>query len=109
MKKLMFLLGILSFPLLGDFVELAQHYYPNSTIVDKIWTISLIPRYGTTDFLAKNCTKDVSKNGHGWIFVRRDFYSCGKLSIFLSDLLFTEYTQPRDLKKEKQACAGCKL
>lgn len=105
MKKLtlMFLLGFAFYPAAYEF---ADH-------LDYTGKVKLnIPyrfEYGIMKPFNKFCTKDASKNGHGWVFIRRDYYNCGPISIFVSDTLYGEYTRPRNLELEKEACKKCKM
>ncbi len=56
-------------------------------------TFLRVPGYGTTDAFVGNCTLDVSKNGHGWTFVNREYYQCGAISIAISDLIHGTKTE----------------
>jgi hypothetical protein len=92
MKKVLLglILGLLMFPAIHE--------------IDSYTTevMSFIPHYGFMKPFEKMCTKDISKNGHGWVFVRRDYYRCGTLSIIISDFIHGEYTKPRNPELEKQ-------
>lgn len=86
-----FILGFAAYPLAIDVLATAE-YYSESKIVKKIHDKLWIPEYGIADVLTENCTKDVSKNGHGWVFVNREYYQCNNFQIFVSDLIFGEKT-----------------
>lgn len=105
MKKLLLgvLLGVILYPAMYEALE----YVESHTSVD----IDLPYRfeYGFTKPFNKLCTKDVSKNGHGWVFVNRKYFRCGKLAIYVSDKLYGEYTKPRNKELEKEACKECRL
>lgn len=76
------LLGFFLFPLAADVSEIFG------------WSTFLrVPGYGSMDAFIGNCTKDVAKNGHGWVFVVREYYNCGKVSIAISDLIYGETTK----------------
>ena len=93
MKYLYILIGLILFPLVADITDVA-YYYKNNKITQKLWFIFNTPGYGSIAFIKKDCTKDVSQNGHGWVFVNREFFQCGPIQIYLSDLIFGEYTHP---------------
>ena len=97
------MLGILSYPAIYETLGHIEYQY--DVKLDLPYRFD----YGFTKPFKKWCTKDVSKNGHGWVFVRRDYYKCGKIAIKISDLLYGEYTKPRDYKLEKETCKTCKL
>ena len=104
MKKYMigFIIGLFMFPLGYEIVwEVGYNH--------DLYSLPYRLEYGVTKPFYKRCTKDVSKNGHGWVFIRRKYNRCGPISIFVSDLLWGEYTKPRDPELEKQACKDCKL
>lgn len=109
MKKFAFgvALGLLMFPLFGDSVDIIKNKYSNNKLVESIYMFTLVPRYGASDVFLRKCTKDVKKNGHGWVYVARDYFQCGKLSIWISDHLYGEYAKPRDPELEKKACKDC--
>lgn len=77
------------YPFICDIVWLTKH----KTDLSLEWTNSatLMPSYGTFDFMIGRCTKDVGKNGHGWTFIMREYNDCGQIQIFLSDFFFGEY------------------
>ena len=90
MKKIMLgvLLGYLTFPLLCDVANLATYYglkWETPTYVS-------LGGYNAFDLIKKNCTKDVLKNGHGWVFIARKYHECNALEIALSDMVYGEYT-----------------
>ena len=102
-------IGLLTFPLLGDLSETYRHLNPESEVADKISRIFIITGYNAQYAFIGYCTKDVSVNGHGWVFVNREFFSCGKLSILISDLIYGERTEPINPELEKKACTDCNL
>lgn len=91
---LIFLLGLATYPLMVDVVEISAYHTKSKVLNDiryKIW----LPNYGIADMFTENCTKDVSKNGHGWVFVNREYYKCNKFQIMVSDLVFGETTKEK--------------
>lgn len=78
------LLGLLMFPAIH---EVSLEIYKDTPI---------LVQYGFTKPFTKKCVKNIGKNGHGWEFVVREYYSCGKISIFISNLLWGEYIERRD-------------
>lgn len=87
------IIGLLLFPVICDLIWIV-HHYNESALVEKAWEYTLNPTYNLADLFIKGCTKDVSQNGHGWVFVNREYYSCGKIEIWISDKIFGEYTHP---------------
>jgi len=85
-------LGLALFPLIGDVFKLIEYK------TDKDMPF-IIPTYNAFEGVVGRCTKDVSQNGHGWTFIRRDFFGCGKINIMISDLLHGDYL---DLKKSNE-------
>lgn len=83
MKKFLLgiIIGFLMFPLAADL----------SDLTGKFIIFLRVPGYGTVDPFIGNCTKDVSKNGHGWVFVNREYYKCGKIAIAISDAIYGEH------------------
>lgn len=102
------LAGLLLFPALCDMTKLAVNLTDNE-IAEAAFSASIMPGYGIHKPFVKNCTKDVSKNGHGWVFVNREYFQCGKIAIVISDLIYGEYTEPQNADLEKQKCEGCTL
>ncbi len=43
--------------------------------------------------LDKNCTSDISRNGFGWVFIRREYYRCNRLETLVSNKLYDSLTQ----------------
>lgn len=112
MKKLLlgFVFGVLSVMLFNDVVDIAYyHAKRDNKTLSKLWSAGIRPGLGVSEPLTKSCTKDVSENGHGWIFINREYYNCNVVQIFVSDLVFGEYTRPRDLEKEAKACKECRM
>lgn len=93
MKKFLLglVLGVALFPGICDVIELVAYKFPENETVNAVLTKTYIPRYGFYKVFNGSCTKDVSKNGHGWTFVRREYFQCGTISIAISDLIFGEY------------------
>jgi len=83
MKKLILGVG------LGLFLFPAIHEV-SLLIYDKT---PIIVEYGFTKPFTKKCIKNEGENGHGQQFVVRDYFSCGKVSIFISDMLWGEYAK----------------
>lgn len=97
MKYLLtFILGLVTYPLIVDISNIIQ-YNTNSKIAEIVYYKIWMPNYGIANVFTTNCTKDVSKNGHGWIFVNREYYACNKVQIYFSDLIYGEYTQERSI------------
>lgn len=94
MKKLIlgFILGVLLYPALMDLHDVMDYQYPK-LFSSSVSAFRYVPTYGLADPFIKNCTKDVSKNGHGWVFVNREYFKCGKLSIKISDYIYGETTK----------------
>jgi hypothetical protein len=94
MSKLLLgmIIGFFLFPLAADIVQLdgGRHDF------------FVVPSYGTTDALVGHCTKDIVKNGQGWVFVKRDFFVCDKINIVISNVIYGEYTH-KPTEKELQA------
>jgi hypothetical protein len=103
MKKFIlgFTLGFLSFIALGDITEIGVYHtgYDNQ-VFGKLWKYTIYPRFGISKPFVKQCTKDYGMNGHGWVFVRREYNKCGKVSIALSDLIHGEYSEPINIGLE---------
>lgn len=91
-STIIFLLGLLAFPIISDVVTVVDYHTTNET-VSKAYVWMIHPSYGISDVLIENCTKDVSKNGHGWVFVNREYFQCNKAQIYFSDLIFGETTR----------------
>jgi len=97
------ILGYLSFPLSFDIIDGLRTVSDNKYI-QKTWDLLLTPGYGILHSFFGNCTKDVAQNGHGWVFIEREYFQCNKLEILISDTLYGEYKYPIDqnlLKKLK--------
>lgn len=98
---LAFFLGLATYPLMCDVVSVGL-FHTQSEILDKVHDAIWIPNYGIADALTKGCTKDISKNGHGWVFMNRQYYRCNKVQIYVSDLVFGETTRPTDPEMMKE-------
>lgn len=111
MKKLLLgiILGLFLFPAINDIFMTLHDNYPENKLFNEITSKMIYPNYGINHILTKRCTKDVGENGHGWIFILRDYYKCSKVHILISDLLYGEYTRPRNIEKEKKACKKCSM
>lgn len=81
--------------ILGLFLFPLAHEVSRATIKG----VPLIVEYGVTKPFNKKCIKNEAKNGHGWEFVMREYYDCGKIAIFISDMLYGEYIK-KTLDKE---------
>lgn len=101
------ILGFSISPLYNDSVDIYGHYV--GEVSTKTWALFVRPSLGIADPLIGNCTKDISKNGHGWVFVNRDFFACNKVQIIVSDLIFGELTRPIDPEMQKKVCTNCKM
>ncbi len=104
---IVFILGILSYPLLFDAADAYYSLHRESKIARSIWSKLINTGYGTQRAFIGDCTKDVDENGHGWIFIRRDYFQCNKLEVKISNLIYGEYAEPRDLEKERKICKDC--
>lgn len=71
------------FPLLADLSDLTGKF---------IMPLK-VPGYGSMNPFVGNCTKDKAMNGHGWKFVTREYYKCGKVAIAISDMIYGEYAE----------------
>lgn len=89
MKKyiLVFLLGLSFFPVLSDIIT-GYNYTNRNKVSKKLWLIFSVPGYGLHKGIAGMCTNEQSSNGHGWKFIKRDYFECGKLNIYISDKLY---------------------
>lgn len=102
------IVGFLIFPIFCDVVN-TWDWMSHSELSSKFSSFALLPTYGLGRSISGQCTKDVSKNGHGWVFVRRDFYKCYEWQIHISDLIYGEYTKPVDPKLKKRVCNNCTM
>ena len=100
---LSFVLGIFSFMVFADIFNITydnatKHYMPNGwdskayaqekkdfPIANKIWSFLIAPSLGFFDPLTGRCTKE--KRGK---FIRREYFSCNKAQILLSDIIYGE-------------------
>lgn len=83
------LLGLFLFPFLCDLARLSNELIPNK-ITDFLSLKTMVVGYHTENAFVGNCTKNISKNGHGWVFVNREYFKCGKVSIWISDKIYGE-------------------
>lgn len=102
MKKLVvgFLVGLLAFPALCDVIN-GIDWFVDSDATRYLSLKTMVPSYGLQGPFIQNCTLDKSKNGHGWIFVNREYYNCGRVAITISDLIYGERTRPIVVPKFK--------
>lgn len=102
MKKTTFLLGLITgfllFPLAADLSQIKGGW------VDFL----AVPGYGTTEAFSGNCTKDISRNGHGAVFVNREYFGCGKVNVLISDLIYGEYEHGQPTEKRLKALSDFK-
>ena len=107
MKNFIFgiIFGVFSVYITND-IHSTLYYFD---FIDKRPPLIFNPNLGISSPIIGNCTKDVSKNGHGWIFISREYFKCNKLQIMISDYLYGEYTRPRNLELEKKACKDCSI
>jgi hypothetical protein len=113
-----FLLGfgsaIALFILVPATTGLVSYYYPpkeDSTYEELAIELQcgMYGKFRLFDSITKSCTKDVRKNGHGWVFVVRDYYTCNKLEIAISDLLYGETTEFNREDLRSEVCHECTL
>lgn len=82
----------------------------NEDLHSKIeWSVFKVKNLEPFKVFKEWCTKDVRKNGHGWIFIKRDFFGCNKLEIAISDILYGELTKDSREDLRKDICTNCKL
>lgn len=98
---LVFFLGLLTYPLVTDIIGVAEYHTESVVLTEIYWKVNL-PTYGIQNILNGNCTKDISMNGHGWVFINREYFQCNKVQIKLSDLIFGEYSHPINPELEKK-------
>lgn len=108
MKKFLsgLVLGMLLLPAYNDGYDIYEHF-SKSEIPFKYFSFGVRPSLGIANVVTGDCTRDISKNGHGWVFVNREYFSCNKVEIFISDLIYGEYTRPVDPELEKKVCKNC--
>jgi hypothetical protein len=87
-NAILVVLGFLLFPLVSDMSEITRHFFKTEMSM-----FLFVPSYGVATTVTGGCTKDVSKNGHGWTFVRREYNTCNTVQIFVSDLIYGEYSR----------------
>jgi len=86
-EVLLILLGLSIIPITNDALFIARHFGYKDASKFISWT----PGIGVEEVVTARCTKDIGRNGHGWVFVKREYFKCNKLQIFFSDLIYGEY------------------
>jgi len=80
MKKVFtgILIGLFIFPALHESSRLISEDVP------------IIVEYGFTKPFTGKCRDVQAKNGHGWDINLRKYFECGKIAIFISDIIYNE-------------------
>ncbi len=75
------LLGILIYPALADLTELIDDRYETN-----LWIKVGVPSYKLANGLTGRCRDLTRKDG----VKQRDYFDCGKINIFISDLIYKD-------------------
>lgn len=82
MKNLLFvLLGLLIYPAVADLAELVD-----DKLDTNLWVTVGVPSYKLANGLTGRCTDRTRRDG----VRQRDYFGCGKVNIFISDLVYGE-------------------